>query len=261
LTIEAMVKNLWKRIRMASSGKLARTFAAALGLPEAVATTVMKALRAEKDMVSMKGRGTSAAEMTKKDAAVLLTAIASGAVTSQLAEVTNFLLGMPQVLEKIDGEPPKGLESLRVSPGSFFYSSGTTTLLDGLLALLDEAWRLDEEFDEHDNAFRRPTFDSLSRPESLSFMLGMDGMKSGGFAIIKARVTRNLTVTRFYSSWPIKRDMKPDDDALGMFNSGAAFLSIVLLNGEVIAAAVKSLREPITKTRFRTKRIARAGRR
>jgi hypothetical protein len=86
---------------MASSGNLARSFARALDLPEAVATTAMKVLRFE-DMVTKHGRGTSAAMMSAEDAAVFLVAIASGAVPSQIVEVTNFLLDM----RKVDTFPP-----------------------------------------------------------------------------------------------------------------------------------------------------------
>jgi hypothetical protein len=244
---------------MASSGKLARTFAQSLGIPEAAATTVMKALRTEKDMVSMRGRGSSAADMTTKDAAVFLTAILSGAVTSQLAEITNFLLDMPQVYAKVEGAPPQGLASLRQRTSGFFDPKKTMSLLDGLLALLDETWRAGDPIDENEPSY--PIFDALTKPESVTFSLGMNGTKTGGFAVLKARAAPQLLVTRIYSSWKLKKDISPEDSPLHLFESKASFLTIAELNGEAINAAIVSLREPVPKTRNRAKRVARAGRR
>jgi len=248
---------------MASSGKLARAFAEALGLPEAVASTVMKALRSEKDMVSMRGRGTSAADMTKNDAAVFLTAIASGAATSQIGAVTRMLLSMPQVYESPEGELPKGFKAVRRLPSTFMDSACCGNLLNALLAILDEAWNADED-DENDP--RRPRFDVLANPDSLSFSIGMNGVKTGGYAIIRARVAPKYTVTRIYSTWGLIKVSDQDErfkelDPLVMFDPKVTFLSCVLLNGEVVGAAVQSLREEISRSRLRSRRISRVGRR
>jgi hypothetical protein len=239
---------------VSSSGTLARNLAAALGLPEAVATTSLKALRNE-NMTSMSGRGTSAAEMTKEDAATLLTAIASGAVFSQMADVTKFLLQMPQVNES---KPARvALDLLR--PISRFYSlQSNTTLRDGLLALLDRVWETDLET-EADGAQSRH-YDPLAKPENLTFTVGMDGMKRGGFATIRAQVSLKLVVTRRYSTWPMSAvNQNAEHDPLRFFDTGATFMSISVFNGGVFNAAISSLHDPVKKSRFRMRRLARSG--
>ncbi len=59
---------------MASSGQLSQALASALGLPGSVGVAAIQMLRAA-NMITKKGRGTSAAEMTKDDAATILTAL------------------------------------------------------------------------------------------------------------------------------------------------------------------------------------------
>jgi hypothetical protein len=246
------------RITVASSGKLARDFAEALGVPAATGTTVMKALR-EAGMVTMRGRGTSAANMTRRDAAILLVATASGAVSSRLSEVTDFLLKMPVVLR-----PPRaaGFESLRASVISTFAALPEKhTFADALMALLESSWGEDVR-DEEGNE-RGPVLDPLRSPQSLAITIGMNGMKDGGFAIVQAQVTPKQVMQTYYSSWKLKRDPGPAlaGDVLHLFDSGSDFLSTAHLSGTVIAAAIKTLTEPVKTTRSRSPRVSRAGRR
>jgi hypothetical protein len=243
---------------MASSGKLARDFAEALGVPAATGTTVMKALR-EADMVSMRGRGTSAANMTRRDAAVLLVATASGAVSSQLPEVTNFLLKMPVVLRS---PRAAGFESARASAISTYYALPEKhAFADALMALLEASWGEDVR-DEQGNE-RGPTIDPLRRPDALAITIGMNGMKTGGFAIVQAQVTPKTIMQTYYSNWKLKRDpgLVLPADVLHLFDSGSDFLSIAHLSGHVIASAIRTLTEPVKTTRSRSPRVSRAGRR
>lgn len=211
------------------------------------------------NMITKKGRGTSAAEMTKDDAATILTALVSGAVMSQIADVTSLLLNMKHVLSFTAGKMPPGLGALRVSPSLFYRASKTATLRDGLAAVLDETWAQDAEFDEDGNE-RYPGFDSLIDLVSLSFTVGMDSRRSGGFAVIKARVTRDIVMTRLYSTWPIKTSVTEEDfliDPWSTFDSGAKLMIASRVDGPVFAAAATCLKESSSKTRHRIKRLAR----
>jgi hypothetical protein len=241
---------------MASSGNLARSFARALDLPEAVATTAMKVLRFE-DMVTKNGRGTSAAMMSAKDAATFLVAIASGAVPSQIAEVTNFLLDMRKVATFSAG-PETGFAAMRASLSSFYTLPDRPTLRNALIGLLHETSNFFEEKlaeGNHTSGGIDPQFDTAS----LRFMLGMDAKKLGGFAILRARVTMNKVTTHYFSTWPHRKEFtaKGDIDPLNCFDCNSGFLSIASFDGKVFSAAIDSFKEPVSKTRFRLRRFAR----
>lgn len=242
---------------MASSGKLARSFAEALGVPEATGTTVMKALR-EAGMVSRRGRGTSAANMTRRDAAMLLAATASGAVSSQIPAVTNFLLQMPVVLRS---SSVKGFAALRASTLSKYYALPKEHYFgDALLALLESSW--DDNLRDSEGNERGPAFDPLKNPSSLSVTIGMNGMKTGAFAIVQAQVAAKQTLTTYYSTWQLRHDPQPAPatDILNIFETRSEFLSIAHLSGRVIAAAIDVIAEPIDTTRKRAPKVSRAGR-
>jgi hypothetical protein len=243
---------------MASSGKLSRDFAEALGVPPASGTSVMKFLR-EAGMVTMRGRGTSAANMTRKDAATFLVAIASGAVSSQLPDVTKFLLTMPVVWRS---PLPSGFDALRASAMSNYYVLPKKhTFGDALMALFESTWG--EHVWDDQGMERSPAIDPLDSPHSLALTIGMNGMKTGAFAIVQAQVTPRHAMQTFYSTWKLARDPGPDleTNVLNLFESGTEFLSIAHLSGQVIAAAIRSLTEPVKTTRKRSPRVLRAGRR
>jgi hypothetical protein len=197
--------------------------------------------------------------MTRRDAAVLLVATASGAVSSQIPDVTNFLLDMP-VVHRSPRTP--GFESARASAISTYYALPEKhTFADALMALLESSWE-EDVWDDRGHE-RGPTFYPLRRPDSLAITIGMNGMKSGGFAIVQAQVTSKLVLQTYYSSWKLKRDPGPvlATDVLHLFESGTDFLSIAHLSGQVIAAAIRTLTEPVKTTRLRSPRVSRAGRR
>jgi hypothetical protein len=212
------------------------------------------------DMITKKGRGTSAADMTIEDAVAILTALVSGAVISEIASVTSLLLDMPHVLSLPMGEM-KGLGKLR-SPSAFYRAARTSTLRDGLVAVLAERWARDAELDEEGNE-RYPGFDSLVDLKSLSFTVGMDGGRSGGFAMIKARVHADVVMTRFYSTWSVKAPATSDEerdylvDPWTAFDSRAKLMVASRVGGPVFDAVTACLSEEATKTRHRLKRFAR----
>jgi hypothetical protein len=210
-------------------------------------------------MVTTRGRGTSAANMTRKDAATFLVAMASGAVSSQLPEVTKFLLTMPVVSRS---PRPSGFDSLRASAMSAYYRLPEKhTFADALMALLESSWGEDVWDDERME--RGPAFDPLRSPHSLALTIGMNGMKTGAFAIVQAQVTPKHVMQTYYSSWKLARDPGPVlvTDVLHLFESGPDFLSIAHLSGQVVAAAIRTLTERVKTTRSRSPRVSRAGRR
>jgi hypothetical protein len=241
---------------MASSGNMAASFARAIDLPEAVATTAMKVLRFE-NMVTKNGRGTSAATMSAEDAAVFLVAIASGAVPSQIVEVTNFLLGMRKVDTYSEG-PETGFEVARAFSSSFYRLPDRPTLRNALIGLLQETSNFFEEKLAQNDATSGgidPTLDA----SSLRFMLGTDAKKLGGFAILRARVAFNRVTTHYFSAWPHRSEFtsKGDMDPLNCFDCSTGFLSIASFDGKVFSAAIDSFKEPVSRTRFRLRRLAR----
>jgi hypothetical protein len=241
---------------MASSGNLARSFARAIDLPEAVATTAMKVLRFE-NMVTKNGRGTSAAMMSAEDAAIFLVAIASGAVPSQIVDVTNFLLDMRKVATYSEG-PETGFEAARAHLSSFYKLPDRPILRDALVGLLQETSNFFEEkvaAGDFSSGAVDPTLDT----STLRFMLGTDAKKLGGFAILRARVSRKKVTTHYFSTWPHRSEFtaKGDIDPLNCFDSKTGFLSIASFDGKVFSAAIDSFKEPVSNTRFRFRRLAR----
>ncbi|SIO47891.1 hypothetical protein SAMN05443247_06015 [Bradyrhizobium erythrophlei] len=257
---------------MASSGRLSQAMAAALGLPDSSGLVAIQALRTA-DMITKAGRGTSAAEMAKEDAAVVLTALASGAVTSQIADTTKFLLGMPHIMSIVAGYSG-AIEGMRASL-SLFTRAKPTTLRDGLIAVLAQSFEKHkeeenaDETDETDEERQRVhlvKFNPMADLDALSFTVGMDSRRAGGFAILKARVSPRRTLTRFYSTWSIKGSLasvagsQPKEelvfDPLDVFDCGATLLTATRIAGSAFNAAVLCLAEPALKTRRRVKRLA-----
>ncbi|MCG6205827.1 hypothetical protein LPW26_14340 [Rhodopseudomonas sp. HC1] len=238
---------------MASSGSLARSLACAIDLPEAIATTALKVLRQE-EMVTKKGRGTSAAMMSAEDVATILIAIAGGAVPTQIVEVTSLLMNMPKVATHSEG-PVKGFNRARAALSLFYSLPDRPTLRDALVGLIRETSDFFGEKEEFGPEGFDPTLDS----SSLRFMLGMDARKLGGFAILRARVSLNTIATHYFSSWPQRSEFtsKGDIDPQNCFVIPAGFLSIASFDGRVFSAAIESFREPITTTRVRFRRLAR----
>ncbi len=244
---------------------------ASLGLPQGMGVATLQALR-KADIITKKGRGTSAAHMLPEDAATILTALVSGAVVAQVAQVTTRLLDMPHVLSFTQGTMPKGFGSLRTPPSPFYRTASTSTLRKGLTAVFEEAWHRDAELDEDGN-LRYSGYDTLLDLNSLSFTLGMDGGRSGGFGLIRARVSKDIVMTRFYSTWPLrssfgaalaagdeqKRNTVEEDAAYDpwlVFESQAKLMNASRVEGTVFKEASDCLAEETPKSRQRVKRFA-----
>ncbi|MDN4987177.1 hypothetical protein QY049_28860 [Bradyrhizobium sp. WYCCWR 13022] len=256
---------------MASSGSLMSVIATSLGLPQGMGVATLQSLR-KADMITKKGRGSSAADMLPEDAATILTALVSGATVAQVAQVTTLLLGMPHVLSFKQGTIAKGFNSVRTPPSPFYGTSNTSTLHKGLTAVLKASWHQDAEFDEHGDVWY-PGYNTLLDLDSLSFTLGMDGGRSGGFALIRARVTKEVVMTRFYSTWPLRSrigaalaegDAQKRSDLLAdvaydpwlVFESQAKLMNASRVEGAVFQEALDCLKDEAPKSRQRVKRFA-----
>jgi hypothetical protein len=194
--------------------------------------------------------------MTADDAVTILTALVSGSVSSQIAAVTSLLLAMPHVGSFSTGRASSGFGLLR-NPSPFYKAGRTSTLRQGMTAVLEETWAKDAEFDEDGNE-RYPGYDSLVDLEALSFTVGMDGRRTGGFAIIRARVTADILMTRFYSTWPMRISPGADTvlDPWLAFDSGAGLMTATRVDGPVFGAAANCILKTAPKTRLRIKRFA-----
>lgn len=245
--------------------------ATSLGLPQGMGVATLQSLR-KADMISKKGRGRSAADMLPEDAATILTALVSGATVAQVAQVTTLLLDMPHVLSFSQGTAAGGFNSVRTPPSPFYRTSSTSTLRKGLTAVFEESWHKEAEVDE-DGDVRYPGYDTFLDLNSLSFTLGMDGGRSGGFALIRARVTKELVMTRFYSTWPLRTHigsaLTEDDlqkrsaieeeaayDPWLVFESQANLMNASRIEGSVFKVAADCLEDEAPKSRQRVKRFA-----
>jgi hypothetical protein len=239
---------------MATSGKLTDDLANALDLARQTIDTSMKALRKAK-LITVKGRGTSAAAMTKEDASTLLIAIGSGASAPHVVRVTQLLKEMAHRNPRV---PLQGLEALKNSGHPFLGLPDRHSFFDGLNALLLAEWTDDPEQEEMGQAL----FNPLNRPEMLAISIGTNGKKSEGFGIIRTVSRTGFTIKNFYSSWPLKPEAtEADYELLRAVQSPSNYFSISHFGGEILAAIIRSVREPPKKTRVHPPRVARISRR
>jgi len=202
---------------MASSGKLVRDTAEALPMSLASVSSTMQALRQE-EMVSMRGRGTSAASMTSEDAVTLLVALASNAVYSQVLPATKVLKAMPlraSILDsRFDGRPA---------------ATDDRTLGTVLVGLLENS-------NTHDG---------------VRIEIGTN-TERGGYAIVyrtSAAGERGFV----YSTFPLKTGANVPDP-LTMFEGGPSFFTTAQFDGRVLTAMKASVDEPVLRSRLRVKR-------
>lgn len=210
-------------------------------------------------MITVRGRGTSAAHMTVKDAAVLLTAIGSGASTSYVARATKMLMEMPLRFSKRPER--KGFRDLRgFLRHPFFGMTQPHTFINGLEAVITEEVKTDEWFEEG----REPRSNLLDRPELMSLTIIMDLEKKGGAALLKTGSWKATEIYNVYSTWPEKAGCSEQDGLPNLFDAFRADVSGFTghyFRGEVIQAALKAIQEPTVRTRRRKPHAGRVARR
>ena len=236
---------------MATSIKLARDLADTLGLPEATVLHVLRGVRSA-NLIMSHGRGVSAVPMQKADAVALLIGIGSGATAARVGEVTCQLMEMP--LRRLDRPEDRGLSKLRHTRYGFYNLQHDHNFFEGFSSLLDVEW---EEVESDEEAQENPRVSAFDRAKEVGVTIGMDGRKSGGFAIIRAGSYLG-TIRNFYSSWAMKaKGTSGDPDLAQMFDAPAAAFTVTHFGGEVLLAAKESLKERVKTQRVRLPRQAR----
>jgi hypothetical protein len=216
---------------MTTSGVLVTKAAAALGMDEGVVSTTLKSLRAHR-MISMKGRGKNAAEMTPEDVAALLAGIATGAGTADIPAIARILLDMPSRYEVRRDNPIGRLVNNplnRLRPGDPFSQ--------GLAALLGEEIEPERnEWGEQD----------ASNPLTASarVVIGLDGKKQHGFGAIRGLVGGS-PVYFYYSDLPKWRDVEPGSTpaelGLELYQNPPPFVMAVTIHGGALRALAKAV--------------------
>jgi hypothetical protein len=237
---------------MATSGKLAEDLSVALAIPRASIQTMLQVLR-QAGMVSTKGRGLSAAEMSSADAAALLVALATHASAPFVSRVTGLLLDMDlrvsQTLAPATAEHVADWTTRKLKPGGRF--SFSTALIN----LIQRG-----AYDPDEPAPGQKFDDPLANPGKVGVWIGVDGQRSGGFGLVRVSTSDGTTERNLYSTWGVRKSVPPSFDLLNFFEGGPRYFSITYYSGDAIACVVESLNAPIGRPRKRGPRIARSGR-
>ncbi|MDT4738422.1 hypothetical protein [Bradyrhizobium sp. WYCCWR 12699] len=234
---------------MATSTALAEDLATALGIPAPTVMHVMRGLRAA-GLIASLGRGVSASSMSRDDAIALLIGLASGAPAAHLEPDVRMLMGMK--LRRADRPP--GFSGLRHAVGNRFFSLRKDhTFLDGLIVLFEKEWGgpvLEEEGYEE----RRGPLDRL---DTLGITIGMDGGRSGGFAIIRGGSPDGI-IRNIYSTWKVNQT--EGEGLTQLFDTDADAFHMMYIGGKVLRAALDSIKRPANRERVRTRRNLRFSR-
>jgi hypothetical protein len=241
-----MVYEYEGEILMAGSGKLGMELATAFEMPHATVTTVIKALRADK-IIRVSGRGSSAAQMTPDDAIALIVGIASAAVTAEVAMITKRLIEMP-----LRHSVKKGWSDIAVllAPHVLVLPEAHQ-FKAGFRALFDEAWKerpLGYEFDDM-GGIRK--FDPMDDIDALRVSIGVNALRTEGFAVIEARVTEEKKLKNFYSTQLLRPDIEKNEDpgglGLSLYQSAPPFVFSAVLDGRAVVSLAQVLAAPISE--------------
>lgn len=223
---------------MASSGQLGLKMAEAFGLPHSTVITAIKALRAGRAL-SIKGRGSSAAQMTVADAAAITVGIMSAAVSAEIPSVTKRLLEMPC---RHFVRPGSTADSKLLAPPSHRF-------VDGFCVLFDGEWELGGT-----------SGDAYSEMDGVRIVLGVDGSRNEGFAVIETRDADGASVKNFYSTLPLRTDVpaseNPEGLGLGLYRDPPKFVFAASVDGRALSALKRALAEPVSARRTTSERAA-----
>ncbi len=207
--------------------------------------------------------------MTSVDAAVLLTAIGSGASSSFLAEATQMLAQMPLRFPKRP-KPDEGFGKLRQLVGHPFYAkTGKHSFIQGFDTVIQEEIKPEIWFESHDES---PEYNSFDRPEHLSLTIIMDLEKTGGAALIETGSWKGPRIYNVYSTWEAKSHISsmwksngPESDSppnlFDAFKADVSGFTGHYFRGQVLSAAVRAINEETVRTRKRRPRAKRVARR
>lgn len=216
---------------MPGSGQLGLSMAEEFGLPHSAVTTVIKALRSDR-VLSIKGRGSSAAQMTVADAAAITVGIMSGAVSAEIPSITRRLLEMPS----------RHFVRPVTAPSSDPLAPAPHRFLDGFSALFDGGW--------DDSA---AGVDAEDEMDGVRIVLAVDGNRREGFAVIEARDEDGAPIKNFYSTQALRagvsHDENPSDFGLLLYHKPPRFVFAASIDGRALAALKRALADPVSKRR------------
>jgi hypothetical protein len=214
------------------SGQLGILMSDAFGLPHSTVTTVIKALRSDR-VLSIKGRGSSAAQMTIADAGAIMVGIMSGAVSAEIPALTKRLLQMPS-RHFVRPASALGLRDL-LTPVSH-------TFLDGFCALFEEGWHVDDR-----------DSDAEKKIACVRIMLGVDGSRTEGFAVIEAQDSHGTSIKNYYATLGLRAgilaDEAPEGLGLRLYHAAPRFIFAASVEGPALAALKRALVDPVSERR------------
>ncbi len=213
---------------MPGSGELGLRMAAAFGVPHSVVGTAIKALRAGR-VLSIKGRGSSAAQMTAADAAAIVVGIMSGAVSAEVPLITRRILEMPS---RHFVRAPAPVASDLVRPRQHLF-------VDGFRALFDTGW---------DGAAA-----GADEMQGACVTVGLDGSRSEGFAVIETRDHDGAPMKNFYSTRvpnsSLSKEANPMGLGLELYPDPPPFVFSASVDGRGLAALRRALVDPASARR------------
>ena len=217
------------------SGQLGIRMSDAFGLPHSLVTTVIKSLRSER-VLSIKGRGSSAAQMTIADAGAIMVGIMSGAVSAEIPSITKRILRMPS--RNFVRAPPSTEDQCSLEPSPH-------TFLDGFSALFQGGWdasRADE------------------RITGSRIMLGFDGHRTEGFAVLEATDHDGAPIKNFYSTCALRDGFSEGEDSpglgLSLYLNPPRFVFSASVDGIALSALKRALADPVSaKSRGKSGRV------
>lgn len=250
---------------MAGSGRLVAEIAKALAIPNPSAMTTLKALRADKKVLDITGRGSSATQMTADDAIAIIVGIMSSTVSADVARVTRKLLDMP-----LQHRPWKSWSGLASLAQHVLRLPEEHTFKDAFGRIFSRAWRTPEQEEEErakrpDWANEEPNrpYDPLSDPDALRVTIAVNGYRTEGFATVEARITENKTVKNYYSTRPrrpgVGEDTTPDGLGLGLYDDAPTFVFAGVLDGRAMRVLGEVLADPLAAGKRSRKHRQSAG--
>ena len=225
---------------MPGSGLLGTKMAELLEMPHSTVTTAIKALRADR-MLNIKGRGTSAAQMTADDAAAILVGIMSAAISADMPKIARLLLDMPCRIFMRDGRivEPDTSES---GQGGAAFGPRPHGFIDGLRDLFPETVSPRSGPSWSATAGAGPFF---GEGDEVSVTVGVDGHRKKGFAVLEFAFGGGSPNKNFYSTCerheerPAEKDAK--DLGLGFYRKAPPFVFSATVSGRALFAIGKFL--------------------
>jgi hypothetical protein len=227
---------------MAGSGTVANEIAQAFDLPISEVNKAVKACRASR-LIRITGRGSSAAQMSARDAVTMITALAAFAVAAEVPDITKMLIGMPCRHLVMRG----GTNLVRRLGRHHFHNLLGRPFHEGAARLFEEEWKSPEDQDGD------MAFNPLDAPHALRLHIALDGRRTNGFAAIHAVATGTVSVKSYYSTIPLRlgveEDEAPEGLGLELYPNPPEFMFSAMIDGRALARIGRALAQPVRRSR------------